>query len=206
MFPSVCCYDDEEIGSVLTEGRPGTVQPGGVIFDHDPVSGSVYPDDNWRERSLQQDRAVVHGKSLVNASNAQYPLPMQIGGGTPLGPTGKQPAMLGGTPDLVSAPNRYGRYPAIARVRPETTATIGSVSRQSYQYVRPLVPVPYPFNAFGNPASPDGGPSRVRQVDDTTLPALEAPRYNYVGMDTSYLQEQHDVLQIKAMLAERGMG
>ena len=204
MIPSVCCYSDEEIGCVLTETPQGTVRPGGVIFAEDAVSGPCYPDDNWRERSLQQDRAVVHGKHLVNSSNAQYPLPMQGAGGDPYGPTGKMPAVLGVGGDMVGAPTRYGRYPAIARIRPETTATIGTVSRQSYQYVRPLVPVPMPFNAFGNPTSPDGGPSRARQVDDTSLPALEPPRYNYVGLDTGYLQEQHDIMQIKAMMAERG--
>jgi hypothetical protein len=204
MIPSVCCYAEDEIGCVLMETPMGTVRPGGVLFDHDPVSGSCYPDDNWRERSLQQDRAVVHGKHLVNSSNAQYPIPMQIGGGTPFGPTDKRPAALGVGGDMVGAPTRYGRYPAIARIRPETTATIGSVSRQSYQYIKSATPDPRPFNAFGNPPSPSGAPSRARQVDDTALPLLEAPRHNYVGLDTGYIQEQHDILQIRAMMAQRG--
>jgi hypothetical protein len=205
MIPSVyTCHSPGEVAGVAMEYPMGTVRAPSPIVDYDPISGSAYPDDALQASDMARSGPVVHGSHLVNAANAQAPLPMQIGGGSPLGPTGKAPAMLAAGGDLVSAPNRYGRYPAIRNIRPETTATIGSVSRQSYQYVTPLVPMPMPFNAFGNPPSPSGEPSRARMIDDTMRPALEPPRYNYVGLDTGYIQEQHDVLQIKAMMAGGG--
>jgi len=202
MFNSVVvCHEPGEIGGPYFEGVMGTVRPPSPIVLGDPISGSAFPDDSLRQHDAGNHQAVKHGSRLVNSSNAQYPIPMEIAGGTPFGPTGKQPAALSVGGDLVSAPNRYSRYPAIARIKPETTATIGSVSRQSYQYIKNDVMDPRPFNAFGNPASPSGEPNRVAQIGPTILPALEPPRYNYVGLDTGYIQEQADLLQIKAMMA-----
>jgi hypothetical protein len=129
----------------------------------------------------------------------QTPLPVMIGGGSAFGPI---PKVAAGN-DVVGCVTRYQRYAAIARIRPESTGTIGSVARQSYQYVRPLVPDPRPFNAFGNPVSPTGQPIRSRRIADTIPPALEPPRYNYNGQSQDYLQEQNDILMTKALLMER---
>jgi hypothetical protein len=190
---------DEDLDDVfLVEHREGQANAPSPIFHQDPISGSSYPDDNWTEENLRNSDAVVHGKHLVNSSNAQSPLPMVVGGGDAFGPTGKYPATMGVGSDCVSQVTRYQRYPAIARIRPESTGTIGSVARQSYNYVREQMPVKLPFNGFGNPSSPTGEPNNVRQIDSTIPPALEPPRYNYTGLDTEYLQQEYDLMLIRA--------
>jgi len=176
------------------------------LGDHDPVSGSTYVDEDFR-------LGRTHGRTRSNVANTQTPVPVAIGGGTGTGVfsiltamgemIAKVPAMMAAGGDVVGTVYRGQRYRAIQNVRPESTGTIGAVARQSYQYVRPLVPYPFPSNAFGNPNIATG---QVRQIEDTIPPALEPPRYNLTGMDTNYLQQQHDLLLTKARLAERGMG
>lgn len=195
----------DELDAVWLEGRMDTVAAPSPIFARDAISGSCFADDHWEEEdfgpaNLQSSRQMEHGKHLVNSSNAQYPIPIEVGGGTPYGPLVKYPATMGSGGDCVGQVTRYQRYPAIAKIRPESTGTIGSVARQSYQYVREQMPVKIPFNAFGNPPSPTGEPNRVRQIDDTVPPALEPPRYNYTGLDTEYLQQQHDIMLIKGAM------
>src|SRR5688572_14009157 len=85
---------DADLDDVFLEDRMGQANASSPIFAWDPVSGSCYPDDQWTEPDLKgghlaDSRAMVHGKHLVNSSNAQSPLPMVVGGGDALGPTGK---------------------------------------------------------------------------------------------------------------------
>ena len=172
----------------------------------DAVSGPTAPDTG-------QPTGRTHGRTRSNVANTQTPLPVSSRGPSGLGSMAlltaggeliaKMPAMMAAAGDVVGSVMRGQRYRAISRIAPEsTTASIGAVARQSYQYVQPLVPYPYPSNAFGNPNI--GG--EVRQIDATIPPALEPPRYNLTAIDTDYLQQQHDMLITKALLAERGMG
>lgn len=80
-----------------------------------------------------------HGRNIVSTS--QTPIPERIAGGQSGGPEGKAPAEW-----FVAGIRRHDGFSY------EHCPTIGSVSRQSYQYVRPSVPYPVPFNAFGNPS------------------------------------------------------
>lgn len=180
-----------------------TVAP--ALQDRDAVSGGTHPDDGYPPGR-------THGRTRVNTATEQTPLPLSQRGPSGLGGLqlvtaageviAKAPAMLAQAGDVVAGVLRGQRYRAIQRIAPEsTTASIGAFARQSYQYVTPLVPYPYPSNAFGNPNI--GG--EVRQIDDTIPPALEPPRYNLTAIDTDYLQQQHDMLITKALLAERGM-
>lgn len=139
----------------------------------------------------------IHGTRLVDVGS-QTPIPIQIGGGSPFGPTGKTPAMMAAGGDTPVSPTRSQRWPSIARIHPETTVTIGSISRQSYQYVREQMPDKRPRNTgAGWPSNnPPGVP--VRQIGQTIPPALEPPRYSDVGLDTDYIQQQQDVLLAKA--------
>ena len=128
MFQSVCCNPDADLDDVCLTYPLGTVKAPNAIFAADPVSGSSFPDDNWTEEGLSQSRSVHHGKHLVNAANTQTPIPMEIGGGTPYGPIPKAPAMMGMGGDTVTQVYRSQRYPAIARIHPESTGTVGSVA------------------------------------------------------------------------------
>ena len=177
-----------------------------ALQDRDAISGEMRPD-------VGNPTGRVHGIiPRANTATMQTPVPVGIGGGSGMGVfaivgglgelIAKAPAMMAMGADVVGQVFRGQRYPAISRVRPETTGTIGGVARQSFQYVRPLVPYPYPSNAFGNPNI--GG--EVRQIDATIQPALEPPRYNLTALDTEYLQQQHDTLVLKTLLRERGMG
>lgn len=147
----------------------------------------------------------LHGIGSDDSGITQTPLPVQVAGGSPLGPLGKAMAALGFGGDVVTSPYRQGRYNAIRKIHPESTGTIGAVARQSYQYVMPLVPMPRPFNAFPEEGNPITGDYGKRTIDQTIPPALEGPRWNYTSLDTDYIQQQHDIMLIKAQMAERGM-
>jgi hypothetical protein len=194
-------------GDLATRMQQGKwLPPSPDIFERDAVNGSTQPDDALYGGGL--NGRAVHGNYLANVANTQTPLPVQVGGGSPLGPLGKGPATLGIGGDVVGAPYRQGRYEAIRNIHPESVSTIGSVARQSYQYVRPPMEMVRPYNAFpeeGNPILPQGGNSGRRTIDSTILPALEPPRHNLTNLDTDYFVEQANILDIKQRLAERGM-
>lgn len=172
-------------------GKRGNPEP---LFD-DSFGASNEPDVALRECGP----GYIHGTRLLDVGS-QTPIPIRIGGGSPLGPTGKAPAMMGQGGDTVVSPTRYQRQPALAHIPPETTVTIGSISRQSYQYVREQMPDKRPRNTgAGWPSNnPPGVP--VRQIGQTIPPALEPPRYSGVGLDTDYIQQQQDILLSKAAL------
>lgn len=150
----------------------------------------------------------VHGTADNDDSGiTQTPIPISTRGSRPGGPTGAHAALMGQGGDVPVSPYRSSRYNAIRSVPMESSASPGSVARQSRQYVAPLVPMPRPYNAFpeeGNPVLPRGGWSGRRDIKGTILPALEPPRHNYTSLDTDYLQQQADIIRIKAELARRG--
>lgn len=202
-IPSVWGNPNDELDAVFLAGPMG--RPGGnprPIFTRDFYSGPTHPDEQFTfghggEYDGRGPFVRKHGKTL-QPTHSQEPIPCVVGGGSPFGPTGKAPATMGGGSDVVGQVLRQQRYPAIRNIRPETTGTIGSVARQSYQWVRDQMPEKRPFNAYpeqGNPMGPN-----VRQIDATIPPALEPKRYDYTGLDTSYIQEQHDTLMAKAQL------
>jgi hypothetical protein len=158
----------------------------------DPVSGRAVPDV-----SLGIDRC--HGLGLADVGS-QTPVRMRIAGDhfthdvPPEANTGCRGTVY-----------RQQRFPAIRRIHPESTVTIGTISRQSYQYVAPLTPDTRPFNAFGNPPSPSGRPNNVIQIDYHVVPALEPPRWNYTGLSTETLQKEHDTVIAKVQMRMRGV-
>lgn len=185
----------EEDGSCYPMLLGGLRAPN-LIFAHDQ-DGSTQPDGD----GVDFEPGRIHGKRLLDVGS-QTPIPIRIGGGSFLGPTGKAPATMGVGSDCVSQVTRYQRYPAIADIRPETTGTIGSVARQSRQYVREQMPDKRPRNAWStdNPPGPE-----IRTIGSTIPPALEPPRHNLAGLNTDYIQQQQDLLDIKSMMIERGM-
>lgn len=172
----------------------GGRRPPPPTFDQS-FGASNQPDEVLR----QCGPGYIRGRALVDVGS-QTPIPIRIGGGSPLGPTGKTPAMMAAGGDTPVSPTRGQRQPALARIHPETTVTIGSISRQSYQYVREQMPDKRPRNTgSGWPSdNPPGVP--VRQIGQTIPPALEPPRYSGVGLDTDYIQQQHDILLSKVAL------
>lgn len=141
----------------------------------------------------------IRGHALVDVGS-QTPIPIRVGGGSPLGPTGKTPAMQGSGGELLVSPTRQQRQRGMERIHPETTVTIGSISRQSYQYVREQMPDKRPRNTgAGWPSSNPPGVA-VRQIGQTIPPALEPPRFSGVGLDTDYIQQQQDILLSKVHL------
>lgn len=172
----------------LVTGHPAHVGSPLATRDKD---GSKWSDD--------QDMPHVHGNRLANTALGQEPVPMTVGGGTPLGPAGKLPDGM----DWRQTIFRSQRAAVLKGHKFEPTPTIGSVSIQHYQYVRPGVPYPYPNNAYGNPDITDG--HAHQQIANTLRPALEAPRFDYHGQDITTLQEQQDQMIYAALLDERGL-
>ena len=187
---------DGELMPVMLGSR-AEVRVGSPLMTRDPISGAKRVDEDW------QGPGRVHGRAYDNRADMQTPLPMGVAGGDAYGPMAKYPATMGNGGDCVGQVTRYQRYPAIAHIRPESTGTIGSVARQSYQYVREQMPDKRPRNAWDPLANPPG--VDLRSIDSTVPPALEPPRYNYAGLDTDYLQQQDDILTSRALMAERGM-
>jgi len=167
---------------------------GSPLVISDPVSGPAVPDV-----SLGIDRC--HGLGLHDVGS-QTTVSMRIAGY--VSPLGKQVPPEGNT-GCRGTVYRQQRFPAISRIHPESVVTIGTISRQSYQYVAPLTPVKMPFNAFGNPPSPSGRGNNVIQIDYHVVPALEPPRWNYTGLSTETLQSEHDTMNVKLQLLKRGV-
>ena len=173
---------------------------GGMRANPDPEFRQSFGASNQPDEVLREcGPGYIHGTRLVDVGS-QTPIPITIGGGSPFGPTGKTPAMMAAGGDTPVSPTRSQRWPSIARIHPETTVTIGSISRQSYQYVREQMPDKRPRNTgAGWPSdNPPGVP--VRMIGQTIPPALEPPRYSGVGLDTDYIQQQQDILLSKAAL------
>lgn len=194
MIPSAYDCSDELDGLVYLAEPMGRITPPDALQDYDPISGPTHRDDAYPVGR-------THGRTRENVSTGQTPLPLNMRGGPPGISFAHNPAQMAMGGDVAGTVSRGQRYPAIAHIPPESGGTIGRMARQSYQFVRDLVPYPYPSNAFGYPNI--GG--EVRQIDQTVPPALEGPRYDNTGMDTDYLQQQHDTMLLKQMLAERGM-
>ncbi len=177
------------------EPQYGRIAPSKTVVLGDPINGPARPDT-----SLGVDR--THGLGLPGDVGSQSPVRMRIGGYVtpfdkaipPEGNTGCRGTVY-----------RSQRFPAISRIHPESVVTISTISRQSYNYVAPLTPVKYPFNAFGNPASPTGRGHNVIQIGQTIPPALEPPRWNYTGLSTEKLQDEHDTMMVKVQMMRRGM-
>jgi len=200
--------DAEEgcIGPVLT-GPMGSVSVPRVVFNRS-MYGPNLEDEDWEVKSdgdigdddgsYQGAYRKKHGRSLPGDVHSQTPIPYNMRGGGELGPTGKVPATMVGA-DTVGQIFQGQVQPALKGQGKRFSATIGSVARQSYQFVRSCSPVTAPFNAFGNPAGPE-----IRSINATIPPALEPKRYNLTGLDTDYIQQQADILNIKAAMIERG--
>lgn len=194
MIPSAYDIGDELDGLVYLAEPMGRITPPPALQDYDAISGDTHRDGEYPVGR-------THGRTRENVATGQTPLAMNMRGGAPGAGFAHNPAAMAVGGDVAGTVTRGQRYPAIAHIPPESGGTIGKVARQSYQFVRNLVPYPYPSNAFGYPNI--GG--EVRQIEQTVPPALEPQRYDNTGMDTDYIQQQHDTMLLKELMAQRGM-
>ena len=207
------CESQGTVGQNSVYRDPVLVGP--AVQSRDAATGSNHPEDNLfiqpqgpiRWRSARS----IHGAADNDDTGiTQTPLPVSTRGSSPLGPTGAHAALMGQGGDVPVSPYRTPRYNAIRRIPPESSASPGSVARQSYQYVAPLVPMPRPYNFQDpvsdglNPILANGGWTGRRDIKSTIPPALEPPRHNYTSLDTDFMQQQSDIIRIKAELARRG--